>query len=312
MRIALISNTHRETEDVVYWLASGLVRKRQHIVTLFGGKGTQLPGGNAVELPRFKASSQYVNAMLPHLNEFDVFHDCTDGNKFATMFEHTVPCVSTIFGDEINVEKYPVCTSKMQAEKLGCERFILNGLLKELMTYTKNKEKYVLFLGDITKDSGAQFVFDKVIPQMNVHFVFEGDVAPDMVDAFNYRRQHSPNVEHVGRMTNGARRTLISRAGCVIVAYQREPVFPLSVLEAMASGTPVVAGGWSNLMPEYIKDGVNGYVADDPINFRNSIHRALNGTVSPMLCYEHYRGNFSAERAAEQYGELYEEVKRNW
>ncbi len=91
---------------------------------------------------------------------------------------------------------------------------------------------------------------------------------------------------------------------------------PLVVLEAMACGLPVVSfqtGG----IPELIEHKVNGYVAEyrNADDLKNGIEFLLN-LSSPEIekmkqyCINKIRTNFSVEKMADQYIELYQNIKK--
>ena len=102
---------------------------------------------------------------------------------------------------------------------------------------------------------------------------------------------------------------LLAEAACVVLASDYEGC-PLTVLEAMAAGVPVVAtrvGG----VPELIDDGRTGLLVEpgDESALAAAIGRALADRDGlGVAAREEARRRFSRERMAAEIAQLYEEV----
>lgn len=84
----------------------------------------------------------------------------------------------------------------------------------------------------------------------------------------------------------------------------REP-FGLSVIEAMACGTPVIAVNKGS-MPELIRHGKNGFLVE---NTDEAIARVKNiDLLSRTACRKMVEENFSKERMAEKYKAVYRQI----
>ena len=81
--------------------------------------------------------------------------------------------------------------------------------------------------------------------------------------------------------------------------------FGLSVVEAMACGTPVIASRRGS-MPELIEDGVTGFLVDSPEAAADAVARI--GDIDRLVVREAVERRFSAERMAEDYHALYRRV----
>lgn len=78
--------------------------------------------------------------------------------------------------------------------------------------------------------------------------------------------------------------------------------FGLSVVEAMACGTPVVAFNKGS-MPELIVNGRNGYLAQ---NVEEAIEQVRNVTnINRHSCREHVEQHFTKEVMARRYIDVY-------
>jgi glycosyltransferase involved in cell wall biosynthesis len=84
-----------------------------------------------------------------------------------------------------------------------------------------------------------------------------------------------------------------------------EEPFGLSVVEAMACGTPVIAYPKGS-MPELIVDGVTGFLVDSLDQAIEAIDRV--GEIDRAACREHVAQHFTVDRMADRYLELYRDV----
>ena len=84
-----------------------------------------------------------------------------------------------------------------------------------------------------------------------------------------------------------------------------EEPFGLSVIEAMACGTPVIAYPRGS-MPELIVDGVTGYLVDSFDQAVAAVDRI--GEIDRAACRDHVARYFTVDRMAERYLELYREL----
>jgi glycosyltransferase involved in cell wall biosynthesis len=81
--------------------------------------------------------------------------------------------------------------------------------------------------------------------------------------------------------------------------------FGLSLVEAMACGTPVIAYGRGSI-PELIKHGETGFMVKDIDEAAAAVH-AIDQLDRPRI-RRHVEENFSRERMVEEYIHAYQEV----
>ncbi len=164
---------------------------------------------------------------------------------------------------------------------------------------------YLLFYGRIHPDKGAAQAIDVArragLPLVLAGIIqdqpyFDAEVAPHLDD-----RQ----VRYLGPVGADERSELLGGAAALLHLIEFEEPFGLSVVEAMASGTPVIATRRGS-MPELIDEGVNGFLVDGPEAAVAAVERAL------VLDREAIRTNavarFGKDRMVEQYLAAYGEV----
>ena len=97
------------------------------------------------------------------------------------------------------------------------------------------------------------------------------------------------------------RRPLVPRAPYFISLISSEP-FGLSVVEALACGTPVIASNRGS-MPELIDHGVTGFLVDSMDDAVEAIGRI--GEIDRAACRAALAARFSVDRMADRYLDLY-------
>lgn len=172
-------------------------------------------------------------------------------------------------------------------------------------TFRPGPGGYLLFLGRIHPDKGAADAI-RVARAAGWPLVVAGIVQ----DRAYFAREVEPhlgagNVRYVGPVGPQERDRLLGGAlGLLHLIHFDEP-FGLSVAEAMACGTPVVAYARGS-MPELVEDGVGGFLAADEAAAVEAVGRL--GSLDRAAVRERAEARFSADRMVEDYLRAYRVV----
>ena len=98
------------------------------------------------------------------------------------------------------------------------------------------------------------------------------------------------------------RTAVLASAAVLLHPIHFDEPFGLSVIEAMACGTPVVAYRRGS-MPEIIDEGVTGYLADDIASAVGAVPRAA--ALDRAAVRANARARFGVERMVDGYLEVY-------
>jgi glycosyltransferase involved in cell wall biosynthesis len=98
---------------------------------------------------------------------------------------------------------------------------------------------------------------------------------------------------------------LLVEARCLIMPIRWEEPFGMVMVEAMATGTPVVALN-RGAVPELVRPGRTGLICAEPADLPRALREVA--TVDPAECVEHVARCFSAERMALGYETVYRQV----
>jgi glycosyltransferase involved in cell wall biosynthesis len=95
---------------------------------------------------------------------------------------------------------------------------------------------------------------------------------------------------------------LLADARCLIMPIRWHEPFGMVMVEAMASGTPVVALRRGSV-PEVVQHGVTGWICDDADDLPQALRRCAE--LDPYACVAHVRNRFSADVMAHGYEQVY-------
>ena len=113
----------------------------------------------------------------------------------------------------------------------------------------------------------------------------------------------SPHVSYIGEIADAG--VYLREAAALIQTPRWFDTFPFAILEANASGTPVISladGG----VPEQISNGVNGFLCktfNDLVEAMERVHE-----IKPQDCRAYAEEHFSVKRMAREYQKLYQLV----
>lgn len=137
----------------------------------------------------------------------------------------------------------------------------------------------------------------------------------------------SPLITHFGEIESAKRDEIFAQSKCFLFPIRWEEPFGLVMIEAMASGTPVVAYARGSV-PEVIKDGETGFIVNSSDNDirgdfiikktgREGLKEAIKKIYSMSeieykkmrrACRTHIENNFTVERMVDDYEKLYQEI----
>lgn len=179
-----------------------------------------------------------------------------------------------------------------------------NGIRVGDYPFRAEKDDYVLVLGRISPHKGVHLAIEAAATAGRP-LVLAGTwtipVEREYFDA-QVRPRLGPGVEWRGELRGDEKRDALARAACLLFAAEWEEPFGLVLLEAMASGTPVVALR-AGAVPELVVDGETGAICPAPSDLAAGIEAVRN--VDPARCREHVRERFGVERMVAGYEAVY-------
>ena len=113
------------------------------------------------------------------------------------------------------------------------------------------------------------------------------------------------NVEYVGSVGPADRNRLLGSGRALLHLVNFDEPFGLSMIEAMACGTPVIATRRGSI-PEVVRDGVSGFVVDGLDQAVEAVGRCQ--TLDRSAVRQHVIDNFSRQRMVDAYVNVYRRI----
>ena len=318
------------TEEVVDLLARGL-REAGHDVILFTTGDSTCPVPRRWVLPKAVGTTGASMAEIRHVihaygelaGEVDVVHDHTVFGPVYAELAASVPVVTTNHGvfDADAIDLYSrlaprvavVAISWSQraaAPTVPVARVIHHGVDVDALRPPPDGGGgggYLAFLGRMSPDKGPHRAIEIArragLPLLIAAKMWE----PDEVAYFErWVEPHlGGDIRFVGQVGRGDKARFLGAAVALLNPIRWREPFGLVMPEALACGTPVIAGA-SGAAAEIVADGVTGFLCDDDDEM---VERVCSiGELDRRLCRESAVTRFSSRRMVADHVLLYEDV----
>jgi len=312
-------------EQIASLLTEGLVARGVD-VTLFATADSQTRSKLAAICPRPYAEDPSMDAKVweclhiahcfERAEEFDIIHNHFDFLPLSYSRLVQTPVVTTIHGFSSErilpvYEKYDrhchyVSISQSDRHpRLHTTATIHHGIAIDDFPFVETPEDYLLFFGRIHPDKGAAEAID-VARRAGCRLLLAGLIQ----DESYYSEWIAPHidgdrVQYLGSAGPERRATLLGNAAALLHLINFDEPFGLSVVEAMACGTPVIATNRGS-MPELIRDRENGFLVNSPDEAIDAVRRipALHRPSIRQYAQKH----FGADRMVDEYLRLYHQI----
>jgi glycosyltransferase involved in cell wall biosynthesis len=322
------------TERVIHSLTEQLV-KRGHQVTLFATGDSQTSASLSSVSPRalreIKVDNKYgtnewallnLGAAYARQDEFDIIHDHNNLISLPTANISRTPVVMTIHGafDENNKNLYTksnnvnlvtISQAQMELAPEGANIVanIHHGLNMKDYPFSNTTGGYLLFVGRISREKGVHYAI-KAAQQLKMPLIIAAKLETSFMHDLEYFYEHvepylSDNIVWIGEVNQDQRNRLMSQALCSLHPVTWPEPFGLTIIEAMACGTPVIAFNKGSI-PEIIPDGEVGYVVDNLTEMCEAIKKIKK--IDRRGCRRYALKNFGADRMAQEYEEIYSKL----
>ncbi len=134
--------------------------------------------------------------------------------------------------------------------KLICLHNPIPNSLKKIIS---KKDDYILYYGRISQEKGIEILIDNLPKDINLIIAGKGPLEDKV--------KNKSNINYVGFKTGDELNNLISKAKLTVYPSIWYENCPLSIVESIYLGTPVVATNQGGI-PELVKDNVTGLLFD--------------------------------------------------
>jgi glycosyltransferase involved in cell wall biosynthesis len=258
----------------------------------------------------------HVAHVFERASEFDLIHNQADFVPLAFSRMIETPVVTTIHGfsserilpifkayeDRVH---YVAISNADRRPHLRYAATIHHGIRLEDFPFDPHGSEDVLFFGRIHPDKGAAEAI-AAARRAGRRLLMAGIVQ----DESYYNTQVAPaldglSVIYRGVLGGAARLKALGAARALLHLVNFNEPFGLSVVEALACGTPVIASSRGS-MPELIDHGTTGFLVDSVDEAVEAIGRV--GEIDRANCRAAVSARFSVDRMADRYLDLYRAV----
>jgi glycosyltransferase involved in cell wall biosynthesis len=340
MRIAQLAPTYERvppigyggTELVAHLLTESLVR-RGHDVTLYAsGDSLTTASLRSITPTARRYGDPDVLRHAEHLHLANVqacFVDATEG-RFDVIHNHaglegmvlaamsTTPVLTTnhnaYVDDTATIwDRYPWYHHAVS--DAGTALFPASGRLPAIhhgidvgsFRFGAEGQGYLLFLGRFSPEKGSAAAVE-VARRSGRRLVLAGKVDPLEVDHFAEAIEpwiDGDRIRHIGEVGGDEKLELLAGADALLFPIDWDEPFGLVMVEALASGTPVIGFDRASV-PEIVDHGETGFVVADVDGMLGAVEQL--GSISRRHCRRVAESRFDAERMTTGYERAYEFV----
>jgi len=220
--------------------------------------------------------------------------NCDQVKQLQLKYPKLIQIVHAGKGEGIN----RVFVSESHAKQAGEYIFSYNGVPVDEYIFNQIKGDFFLFLAKVKRSKKGVSTAIRIAKITKKKLIIAGGWRLGSPETwFNWH----PLIESVGFVNGYKKQNLLSQAKALIVPIKWEEPFGLTIVEAMMSGTPVIAFN-RGAMKELIVDCVTGFICENENEMINAMEKV--NSLNPIIIRQHALANFSVSRMAQQHLKL--------
>ena len=260
----------------------------------------------------------HIANLFEHAHEFDIIHNHFDFLPLTCSLLVKTPMVTTIHGfsspqilpvfERYNGKTHYVSISNAdRSPELTYIATVYHGIDLKQFTFKKEHGDFLLFFGRIHHDKGTKEAIE-IAQKAGKKLVIAGIVQ----DEAYFKKHVEPHLDQkqvafVGSADPKMRNELLQETYALLHPINFAEPFGLSVIEAMACGTPAIAFNKGS-MPEIITTGRDGILVDTVDEAVEAVARVAS--LDRSVCRKKVEKKFTCGRMAEEYIRVYENICR--
>jgi glycosyltransferase involved in cell wall biosynthesis len=256
----------------------------------------------------------HIAELFARASEFDIIHNHLDWKPLTyALAAQAPPMLTTIHGfstPQILAAYYAgaarsfYCSISDSDRDPGLEYLATtyNGIDPSHFTFSDKPGDYLCFLGRFHPEKGTHLAIE-IAKRAGVRL----KIAAIPHDERYFREQVEPHVDgdrvqFLGAVEREGRNELLANALALVHMTTRPERFGMTLIEAMACGTPVL-GARMGSIPEIVVDGVTGFLCDTVEDAVAKVPQLA--ALDRRACRRHVEESFSLERMIDRYVDVY-------
>jgi glycosyltransferase involved in cell wall biosynthesis len=312
-------------EQILFLLEQGLVRSGERSIVI-AAEGSRVAGelietpaasGEITDAVREEAQRAHLRSIECALGRYPIDLIHFHGLDFSAYLPAAgVPKLATL---HLPLDWYPqsifvvphvqlTCVSETQANSAPDDRklpVVSNGIDVEAYSGPEGTRDFLLWIGRICPEK-APHVALRIAHRLDLPMIVAGPVHPFRYHQTYFAEQVEPLLDdqrrYAGSVGLEKKVDLLRNAKCVLIPSLAAETSSLVAMEAMSSGTPVIAFR-SGALPEIIEHGRTGFVVDSEEQMLYALSRV--DEISHETCRSTARARFDARRMVSDYRKLY-------
>lgn len=190
-------------------------------------------------------------------------------------------------------------SQRRNAPDLPYASTIYNGIDTNLFAFSEEAEDYLMFAGRITPDKGVKEAVQVAIKSKQ-RLIITGQLSPPNYWYFDEHIKPFLNdkILYLGMIDKKQLTKYYQKAAALLVPIHWEEPFGLTMAEAMACGTPVIAFRRGSV-PEVINDGKTGFIVDNTADMIEAIDKISK--INRYDCRRHVEERFTVDIMVDNY-----------
>lgn len=262
----------------------------------------------------------HLSAAYLRAKEFDIIHNHGGYAGIALAAFVDTPVLTTLHGIFTDQNKPFFLAFKdavyynsiSDEQRRGCPELnyvgtVYNAIDVPSWPFREKKEDYYVFISRMSHQKGADIAAD-VARRAGIKIVMAGKI--DVTDERFFDERVEPLVDGEqivfrGEVSKEEKRDLLAAAKGFIFPLQWAEPFGLVMIEAMVTGTPVIAFPYGSV-PELVVDGQTGFLVNNVDEMVEKVKKLE--TLDPTACRRHVESRFGVKRMTNNYLALYESI----
>jgi glycosyltransferase involved in cell wall biosynthesis len=257
----------------------------------------------------------HVAHALKRSGEFDLIHNHLDWLPLAFAAHVKAPLVTTIHGFSgrgilpayvnAGASSYVSISNADRAPELDYVATVYHGIDLDALPFSESGGPELVAFGRIHPDKGTAQAIE-IAERAGLRLTLCGIVQ----DAPYFHEQVEPRIDgdrvrYLGSVGPSQRAKVLGSAAALLHPIAFEEPFGLSVVEAMACGTPVIAFS-RGAMPEVVDEGITGFLVDGVASAVKAVEVAI--ALDREVIRQVAERRFGAARMVDDYLSVYERV----